>query len=983
VLPLGSLSLPPRPAEQPPAQFPVIAAVAPLAAAVLIWVLTGTPLALVFGALGPVIAAATMLDGRRVNRRTARRERADWLRARDSICAVVNECHAELRAAAWRRTPSAALILSAHADDSRWRSGNEAMVALGTGSTQSGLALDTGPAGNDDVQLRRWAATLTDAPVVADVASGLSIVGPPLLARAAARGFVMQLAHAWSPDRASVTSVPVEGWEWTSALPHRGSAGSECEITIGTAAVQQGAVNFLPASHHRRLAISLTADDVSAGCATVIRLTGPATAEVIRSPVHPPGHEFRPELVTEADADRFAQRLTAAGRLAGITQRHRRMPDTVDFAQLHTPAAQRPIPADAAPAGRLSLSCPVGLGDDGVIEMDLVRDGPHAIVGGTTGSGKSELLVTWVVSMAAAHPPADVNFLLVDFKGGAAFRPLLPLPHCVGLLTDLAEPEAARALASLRAELRHREQTLNDIGARDISDPGLSGRLPRLVIVVDEFQAMLDSFPALHSLFVDLAARGRSLGIHLILCTQRPAGAVRDALLANCSLRVSLRVNNRADSQAVIGDDAAASIARSQPGRCLIQTGADGTRLCQVATTTAGDIRAVLDGNAGRPIPRRPWLDPLPFVVPGSMVSAADTDALPGYLLGLVDEPQLQRYRVARYNPPTDGSLLVLGAAGSGKSTLLSAIATWAGAPPGDTARVVPSDIETAWDALATARERADSWAADSDRTRELSTILLCDDFDAVYGRWQPDYQLAALDSLRTLLRDGPAAGMRLVIAVERLDGQLRSLLPLFPSSLMLRVSDREDYRSAGGPDALFDPALPPGRGVWRAARIQLTVPAAASRPPADGRVGAETTQAIDPVDRPLVVVTGSPVRSEGILRSRLGGSAALVSLASEATRGTGAARLDVGDPAAPTVFVGDPDAWQANWPLLAALRRRADILFDRCSVADFRLISGRRELPPPLAPGRDHVWLLTPDGQVGRAALPPVRRNPGAEPLG
>src|SRR5690606_24676261 len=105
---------------------------------------------------------------------------------------------------------------------------------------------------------------------------------------------------------------------------------------------------------------------------------------------------------------------------------------------------------------------------------------------------------------------------------------------------------------------------LRDLGVRDI---GQAPALARLVIVVDEFAAMLDGFPDLHALFVDIAARGRSLGLHLILCTQRPAGVVKDSLLANCGLRMSLRVNNRADSTAILATDAAALIPATLPGR--------------------------------------------------------------------------------------------------------------------------------------------------------------------------------------------------------------------------------------------------------------------------------------------------------------------------------------------------------------------------------------------------------------------------------
>ena len=159
------------------------------------------------------------------------------------------------------------------------------------------------------------------------------------------------------------------------------------------------------------------------------------------------------------------------------------------------------------------------------------RDGPHAVVAGTTGAGKSELLVSWVLAMAARHPPSAVTFLLVDFKGGAAFAPLARLPHVSAPSAIWTRVAAARAIESLRAELRRRERVLAECGARSIDElvaPASSAQAA-LVIVVDEFAAVVSDQPELHELFADLAARGRSLGLHLILCTQRPSGVVRDA----------------------------------------------------------------------------------------------------------------------------------------------------------------------------------------------------------------------------------------------------------------------------------------------------------------------------------------------------------------------------------------------------------------------------------------------------------------------
>ncbi|TFB47617.1 FtsK/SpoIIIE domain-containing protein [Cryobacterium tagatosivorans] len=946
--PAEQFTLPIRAAAPPPVRFPLVASVAPLAAAGVIWAITGSAFSLVFAVLGPVIAVASMVDARRTRRSRLRTEARAYAEAAAALRADVAERHESLRRAAWARTPAVRTILAGAAEAGRWHRTHATTVVLGSGDVASGLRVD-GPGDTaDDRQLRRWAATLAAAPLAVDPRGGIGIIGRLPLTRAFARGLLIQLCFALPPDRCAVPDEPGAGWEWTAALPHAGAGPPAQAIVVAEATAPAAAAS---APGPLLIALAETALELPPGCETIVRVHGPARAEIIASAAHAPGAAFRPELVSTEDAACFAARLREAALAIGLVGRRRPIPRSVTLADLDGLRTPQP--------GR-GLDAVIGLGEDGEVSLDLVASGPHAIVGGTTGSGKSELLATWVAALASRYSPDQVTFLLVDFKGGATFGPLRVLPHCVGLITDLDAAEAERALRSLAAELRYREEALLSAGARDIGETEPTAALPRLVIVVDEFATMLDVFPGLHARFVDIAARGRSLGVHLILCTQRPSGVVRDALLANCSLRVSLRVNNRADSVAVIGTDAAAGLAPDQPGRCLVDAGA-GSRACQVAVTGPGDLSAIADRFPAGPPARRPWLDPLPALVtlPALREGALrerDAGDREGYLLGLLDEPDRQRYRVARYLPERDGNLFVIGAAGSGKSAVLDALAAQEASGSARIEFLVP-DVETAWDALERAHGELVAGASGPPR------LLLLDDLDSLWARWEPEYRIAAAEMLAGLLRDGRAAGLHLVITAQR-DAVLGGLPGLCQFTLLLRLPSRADHAAAGGDSALFDPSLPPGGGSWQGLRIQAPHPGPGPRPlgpspPAPPILEDGGT---------LLVVSATPARAAGMLRSALEGRRAVVELAAPA-RGP-LERIDVGEAGADAVFVGDAESWQAQWTLLAALRAHAAIVFDGCSLGEFRAISRRRELPPALAPGRGHAWLLRPDGTLGRVSL-------------
>ncbi|WP_104197076.1 FtsK/SpoIIIE domain-containing protein [Cryobacterium sp. M15] len=975
-----TLALPPAPAALPPAGFPLLATVAPLVAAGLIWMITGSAFALIFAVLSPIIAVASMFDSKRSGRKRRRAETASHSEAVTVLCSMITERHTRWRDEAWRHTPSARNIVLGRAAAARWRQTDGTLVSLGVGSAPSGIRLGGASAPNDNRQLREWAATVTGAPIVVDLAQGLGIVGPMPLAAALGRAVCVQVCFAVPPTDLGVagpSDAMSTDWDWVVQLPHVAPSPRRFTLLLRTTTTTSATTTSTtdprrgePERGRLLLALAMRLEDLPPGCGTVVRVLGPARAQIIRSPNRARPLDFCPELLARAEAVDFAVSLAGQAKSAGLVSTTGVIPDMVPVMQLleHVTDAASFDRSVAPP----TLACPIGVGRDGPAYLDLVQSGPHAVVGGTTGSGKSELLTTWVAALAATYSPRQVNFLLVDFKGGAAFQPLARLPHCVGLITDLDSNAATRALASLGAELRYRERTLSAAGARDVTDVRLEHPLPRLIIVVDEFATMLGLFPELHALFVDIAARGRSLGVHLILCTQRPAGIVRDALLANCSLRLSLRVNNRADSQAVIGTDAAAGLAPNQPGRCLVATEAGEPVLCQVATTGELDIASIvaapLSASCGY-VPRRPWLDALPPIVTEFDLDAATVEKAPvtGYPVGLLDEPERQRYCVFTYDPDSDGHLLVVGGAGSGKSTLLHTLARVA--EHRVATHLFTADIESVWDALASLSARVET----GQQTSASPRLVLFDDFDSVCAHWQPDHRLAAVDLVVGLLRDGPAAGVHVVVAVQRHTSVVPGLAALCQSTLLLKLPSVQDHLAAGGQSAGYIASLPPGGGVWRSLRVQLLAPTPGLIVP------AVVVPNSLPAEGPLLIVSSSPTSTATRLRNVMG--VPVLELAG--TSGPEASALLVpgavgqADAAVRLIVVGDAETWQAHWTLLARLRgstsseQAASLVFDRCSLSDFRLLSHRRELPPPLAPGRGRVWVLHSDGEVTRAMLP------------
>ncbi|WP_433329003.1 FtsK/SpoIIIE domain-containing protein [Spirillospora sp. CA-294931] len=416
----------------------------------------------------------------------------------------------------------------------------------------------------------------------------------------------------------------------------------------------------------------------------------------------------------------------------------------LDLLEMPEPTAEQIIRSWERTGGRSTLA-PLGRGADGVHAVDLKTDGPHALIAGTTGAGKSELLQTLIASLAVANRPDEMTFVLIDYKGGAAFKECARLPHTVGMVTDLDGHATERALESLAAELRRREEVFLDAGAKDLddyndlrSDPagaggrpptppgGRTGRdraglevVPRLALVIDEFAAMVGELPDFVNGLVDIGRRGRSLGVHLILATQRPAGVVTADIRANTNLRIALRVTDPDESTDVIDAVEAAHISKSTPGRCYVRSGSSDLHPVQSAriggrrpgSRAAASTTVLPVGweGLGRPFPtprepadegsvtdlsvlvqavdeaaRRsgigrqpsPWLTPLPEMVRLSPRTAAGGSVVdvPPIAFGITDLPAVQSREPLCLDLSAGGHLYIAGSTQSGRSTALRTI---------------------------------------------------------------------------------------------------------------------------------------------------------------------------------------------------------------------------------------------------------------------------------------------------------------------
>lgn len=228
-----------------------------------------------------------------------------------------------------------------------------------------------------------------------------------------------------------------------------------------------------------------------------------------------------------------------------------------------------------------SLAAPIGVNaKDTLCSLDIHEKahGPHGLVAGTTGSGKSELLQSYILSMATKYHPYEVGFVIIDFKGGGMANQFEKLPHLIGAITNIDGDEINRSLQSIKAELHKRQILFDEYDVNKIDDyirkfkAGVAQvALPHLIIVVDEFAELKADQPEFMKELISAARIGRSLGIHLILATQKPSGQVNEQIWSNSRFKLCLKVQSQGDSNEVLKSPLAAEI--REPGRAYLQVG--------------------------------------------------------------------------------------------------------------------------------------------------------------------------------------------------------------------------------------------------------------------------------------------------------------------------------------------------------------------------------------------------------------------------
>ncbi len=762
----------------------ITAGLAGLAGGLLIGVLGGRPEYLVFGgvfAVAGLLSLSAGIFGDQSRRRFRVKQFSAHLRDLDAELAEVNRQQADtLRQLAppvdqvstwlrlrgdrlWERRPTDADFLAL-------RLGSGSRPALVEVDSRSNRDSELAPQLDAVVDRHR---ILSDVPVVLPGRDThvVALVGHDERCESMARSLLIQAAALHSPHELGLAVLdPAGRWREFAWLPHahRLPGNQVSRDAQSTRTVADQLLDLLPDDTDRRhpalpdqlvlvtaaaLAIPAVRDVVERASTTpwvVIVIAGdersvvPGTSIVVQcnepegSVTGFPGEAavpFTPEWLDDVTARRLALGAAPLTDPRSPPDRRSRALGLLELLGIESLDTFDPEVLWAQ-GGRSLRAAPIGVADDGTpLTIDLRRDGPHGLLAGTTGSGKSQFLLTLIASLALTNPPDLLNFFLADYKGGAAFRPVAGLPHTVGFVSDLEPAMLGRALRSLEAEMLRRKQLLDAADVEDLAAyerlGGAREPIPTLFVVVDEYAALVKELRETSRdselrRFGAITTQGRSLGVHLLLSMQSPEGIVQGDIDRNTNLRLCLHVLKAEESVEMIGRPDALAITR--PGRGYerlggstesvtgFQTGLITRPLGHAEHSTATAIAPYADDprdptltdvvdtgpvsdDADRPpteldlvatrlteaaarrgaAPRHLWLPPLPLRVESDdlphQVPAEVTRTRLVARLGLADLPGQQRQTTQPVDLSAAANVLVLGEFGAGKTTALNQVA--------------------------------------------------------------------------------------------------------------------------------------------------------------------------------------------------------------------------------------------------------------------------------------------------------------------
>ncbi len=668
-----------------------------MALAVFLALVFESAVALVMGALGPLMVFGGWWESRR---RSATKHDAALLEHEDRVLeheGQVNRARRDVLDRATRLHPG----IRDWAANSLWRGPLPTAQTMSIGRTRWYPPADHPLAGT---------GAIAGMPALVELTAGLALV-----AAADQQGLWRALALQW---RAHSSPAVVPSWDLADEPP-RDFRGPSRLVWVSTSA------------------------DAPEECTSMLIHRGGLMAEL-----HTPGEPLQDvqlDSLSHAEAMRIPR-----GRL-GVSDRVAFPPDLSRRDQLW---------AALTPSGPF---------------FDLLAEGPHTLVWGATGSGKSVSVVALVSSLAAHYSAEDVVCVLIDFKGGAGLAPLKTLPHTVGWVTDLSPETSTRALRGLRAEMARRERILEGASRADWSELHPTQHGPRLVVVVDEVAWLLANQPLWAEAITDIAARGRSLGVHLVLSTQRLGGVISRAMMANIAFRICGRVADEAELREGMPEAAASlvtALRHVRPGQVLVAGAISTPHMCAVEPVE----RPARDSPAST---WKVWGEALPVLIPWNRNGGewAWRECLDRHSLVSV--------------PGLSGSVAIVGDRHSGRTTAAYALAG------------------TQQGALLAPRDGASLWAC-LDQTSGTDRTLVVDDLDALLHSCGSEGETFLVDALEGF------SGV-LVMTMSARHRLSRSLSRLASQVLVLPIAKPDDHDLWGAPTRIG-----PGAGGWRGDEIQI-----------------------------------------------------------------------------------------------------------------------------------------------------------------